>query len=139
MKIGELAKRARVHVQTIRFYEREGLLPEPPRTAAGYRVYGLDDLERVNVIRVSQKIGFTLDDIRGVLDPHRLLASSGSGGAPKEQARVKMLDAARTRLAALERKLADLQTMKTSMEVLVSSLAANDMLVCPAAHRASPT
>ena len=104
----------------------------------GYRVYGLDDLARVNVIRVSQKIGFTLDDIRGVLDPHRLLASSGSAGAPKEEARVKMLDAARTRLSALERKLADLQTMKTSMEVLVRSLAANDTLVCPAAHRASP-
>src|SRR5271165_6959995 len=60
MRIGELAERAEVNIQTLRFYEREGLIPPPERTASGYRSYALSDLERVRFIRICQGLGFTL-------------------------------------------------------------------------------
>jgi len=66
-KIGELAAAAGVGRDTIRYYERASLLPAPERTAAGYRVYSDDDLERLNFIRSSQELGFTLEQARQLL------------------------------------------------------------------------
>lgn len=66
-KIGELAAAAGVGRDTIRYYERTGLLREPERTAAGYRLYDETDLERVNFIRSAQELGFTLDQARQLL------------------------------------------------------------------------
>ncbi len=65
--IGELAREAGVKTDTIRFYEREGLLAPPARTAAGYRVYDSSAVDRVRFIRRAQKLGFTLEQIRKVL------------------------------------------------------------------------
>lgn len=65
---GELAEKADVNVQTVRYYERRGLLPEPPRTESGYRQYGLEDVRRLRFIRRAQELGFTLDEIAGLLD-----------------------------------------------------------------------
>ena len=66
-KIGELAAAAGVGRDTIRYYERMGLLREPARTAAGYRLYDATDLERVNFIRSAQELGFTLEQARQLL------------------------------------------------------------------------
>lgn len=66
-KIGELAAAAGVGRDTIRYYERIGLLPAPDRTAAGYRVYGDVDLDRLNFIRSAQELGFTLDQARQLI------------------------------------------------------------------------
>ena len=63
-KIGELAAAAGVGRDTIRYYERSGLLPAPDRTAAGYRLYGDADLDRLNFIRSAQELGFTLEQSR---------------------------------------------------------------------------
>src|SRR5215469_612783 len=60
MRTGELARKAGVNLQTIRFYEREGLLPEPARNVSGYRSYQTSDLDRVIFIRRNQELGFTL-------------------------------------------------------------------------------
>ena len=67
MRIGELAKAAATPVETIRYYEREGLLPEAPRTAGNYRVYGDDQLERLAFIRHCRSLDMTLDEIRVLL------------------------------------------------------------------------
>jgi DNA-binding transcriptional MerR regulator len=67
MRIGELADRLSVNPQTIRFYERIGLLPDPQRTPAGYRIYSEDDLERVTFIKTAQRLNITLDEIREIL------------------------------------------------------------------------
>jgi Cd(II)/Pb(II)-responsive transcriptional regulator len=64
MKIGELAKRTACEVETIRYYEREGLLPVPPRTDGNYRRYGEQDAERLLFIRHCRSLGMSLDDIR---------------------------------------------------------------------------
>jgi DNA-binding transcriptional MerR regulator len=67
MRIGELAKRAGVTVQAIRFYERERLLPKTARTASGYRIYDTKDLSRLQVIRRAQGLGFSLAEIARIL------------------------------------------------------------------------
>ncbi len=67
MQIGELAKRAGVSVQTIRFYERRGLLPEPQRKDSGYRIYGEEELRRLRFIRQAKALRFALEEIGELL------------------------------------------------------------------------
>jgi len=67
MTIGRLADAAGVNVQTVRYYERRGLLPAPPRTAAGYREYAESDVARIGFIRRAQRLGFTLNEIDELL------------------------------------------------------------------------
>ena len=67
MKIGELARGAGTTTKTIRFYEHQGLLPDPTRSASGYRAYGPDDVERLEFIRRAKRLGLSLEEIRGVL------------------------------------------------------------------------
>src|SRR5713226_1238006 len=67
MQIGELAKRSGVTVQTVRFYERLKLLPEPQRKDSGYRVYSEHDLKRLRFVRQGKSLGFSLDEIRDIL------------------------------------------------------------------------
>ncbi|MBI1740599.1 MAG: MerR family transcriptional regulator [Acidobacteriales bacterium] len=81
MRIGELARQAGVGVQTVRFYERRRLLPVPRRTAAGYREYKESDLEIVQTIKRMQRFGFTLREVRRVLELYAL-PSDGMGRSP---------------------------------------------------------
>jgi DNA-binding transcriptional MerR regulator len=83
MRIGELAKRAGVSVQAVRFYERRRLMRTPRRTPAGYRIYGEQDLESVTLIKKMQRFGFKLVEIRRVLQLWFL--PSDSGGASRYQ------------------------------------------------------
>ena len=67
LTIGEVAERAAVNVQTIRYYERRGLLPDPPRSASGYRQYDQRNVARVRFIKRAQALGFSLSDISDLL------------------------------------------------------------------------
>ena len=67
MQIGAVAKKAAVSVQTVWFYERQGLLPSPPRKESGYRLYGEADLKRLLFIRQAKALGFSLEEIRMIL------------------------------------------------------------------------
>jgi MerR family mercuric resistance operon transcriptional regulator len=67
LTIGRLAEAAGVGVETIRFYQRSGLLPEPDRPLSGYREYSNDDVRRIRFIKRAQTLGFNLDDIAGLL------------------------------------------------------------------------
>ena len=64
---GELAKKAEVNVETLRFYEKKGVMPKPDRTPAGYRIYDINDLKRLTFIKKSQILGFTLSEIKDLL------------------------------------------------------------------------
>lgn len=66
MKIGELARRTGCEVETIRYYERAGLLPAPPRSEGNYRHYGDQDAERLSFIRHCRSLGMSLDDVRAL-------------------------------------------------------------------------
>ena len=68
LTIGRLAASADVHVETVRYYQRRGLLPEPPRPQGGVRHYGPSEVARLQFIRRAQAMGFTLDEIAGLLD-----------------------------------------------------------------------
>ncbi len=105
MKIGELAGRAGVNVQTIRYYERRGLLPEPDRRPSGYREYEPQVLERLHFIKRAQELGFTLSEIGELLalrlDPRTPAA------AVKARAEAKIAD--------IDRKLHDLERIKHAL------------------------
>ena len=131
MKTGELAKRAGVNIQTIRFYEREGLLRRPGRTASGYREYGAADLEQIVFIRQCQQLGFTLADMREVEALHRVLTKS-SGGSLNSAAQRDLLVTARARLAAIDERVAALMKLKTGMDAVVKVLEGRAAAVCPA-------
>lgn len=89
MKIGELARLAGVNVQTVRYYERRGLLEEPARRASGYREYTPATLERLRFIRRAQELGFTLTEIAELLalrlDPHTTAAQVKARAEEKMQ------------------------------------------------------
>jgi MerR family transcriptional regulator, copper efflux regulator len=71
MKIGEVAKRSGVGIETLRFYEKSGLLERPGRTYSGYRMYGDDVFERISFIKRAQVLGFTLDEIKQLVEHKR--------------------------------------------------------------------
>ncbi len=122
MTIGSLAVACGVSRDAIRFYEREGLLPRPRRTAARYRVYGQEDEERVRFIRRAQAIGLTLDDIRGLLR-HREARTSD------ECRRVATL--LRQRIEALDRKLAELAAFRAMLSDNLSRCERAGSAECP--------
>ena len=64
LRRGELSSRTRTHIETIRYYERIGLMPDPPRTPGGHRVYGHDHVKRMSFIGRARELGFTIADIR---------------------------------------------------------------------------
>ena len=70
MKIGEVAAEAEVSVDTVRFYERRGVLPTPRRRPSGYREYPTSTVERIHMARALQHLGFTLDEIIETLHAH---------------------------------------------------------------------
>lgn len=80
MRIGELAKATDTQVETIRYYEREALLPQPGRTEGNYRVYGPEHVERLSFIRYCRSLDMALDEIRALLrmkdSPHRTVLTS---------------------------------------------------------------
>jgi MerR family copper efflux transcriptional regulator len=76
LKIGEVAERGGVNLQTIRYYEREGLLPEPPRRESGYRMFPESTVRRVRFIKRAQELGFTLAEIRELLSLRMMRAET---------------------------------------------------------------
>lgn len=117
MKIGELARAGGVNVETIRYYQRRGLLAEPPR-GDGPRRYGPQDLERLRSIRAGQTAGFTLDEIATLL----ALDTADRSAAH---------DLARSRIAALDAKIATLQTMRGALVQLADACVAGETGPCP--------
>lgn len=67
LKISEVAEKSNVNIETVRYYEKRQLIPEPPRTRAGYRIFSLEDVDRIKFIKRSQKLGFTLNEIKQLI------------------------------------------------------------------------
>ena len=111
MTIGALAKRVGVAIDTIRYYEREGLLPEPRRRASGYRSYGEEAASQLRFIRRAKGLGFTLDEIR------ELLALSADRHRGVEAVKQR----AEQRLAAIDERIAELQRVRDGLAQLVET------------------
>jgi MerR family copper efflux transcriptional regulator len=110
MKIGEVAERGGVNLQTIRYYEREGLLPAPPRLASGYRLFTEDTVRRVRFIKRAQELGFTLAEIRDLLTLR--VDESRSSSEVRAVAEAKIAD--------IEAKIGSLLAMKRALTHLTS-------------------
>ena len=111
LSIGSLAKRVGVNIDTIRYYEREGLLPEPLRRASGYRSYGEGTVAQLRFIRRAKDLGFTLEEIRELL----ALSSDRRKGVKAVKQRAKQ------RLAAIDARIAELQRVRDGLAELVES------------------
>jgi MerR family copper efflux transcriptional regulator len=105
--IGKLADQAGVGIDTVRFYERRGLLPKPQRTAAGYRLYDESSISRIRFVRRAKQLGFTLDEIE------ILLQLQDKGG---RKAEVKSITT--RKLAQIDAKIADLARMREVLTAL---------------------
>jgi MerR family mercuric resistance operon transcriptional regulator len=108
LKIGQVAELGGVNLQTIRYYERERLLPEAPRLASGYRVFSADTVRRVRFIKRAQELGFTLAEIRELLS---LRVNPGRDSA-------EVRDLAVRKISDIEARIRNLQAMKTALEHL---------------------
>ena len=111
MQIGLLANRAGVPVDTVRYYERVGLLPRPTRQPSGYRRYEEEDVLRLRFIRKGKQLGFSLDEIRDLLALSSNRDSDMAGARTAAEARLQAIDA---RIGELERVRAALRTVADS-------------------------
>ena len=132
MHIGELARAAAVNIQTIRFYEREGLLPVPTRNNSGYRCYDTGDIERVTFIKSNQELGFTLGEIKQLLDLHRVVAAMTFPLRHKPTELLGIIAIGRERLEAINQKVRTLHAMRRRLASLLQQLEAATLAACPA-------
>jgi len=109
--VGQVAKRAGVGIETVRFYEQQGLLDEPERRESGYRQYGDDDVAVLRFIRRAKRLGFTLKEIKA------LLALRDDGSATRSDVRAR----ATAKIADIGAKIRDLQRMRDALTVLTAA------------------
>ena len=138
MRIGQLALACGITVEAIRFYESRGLLRRPPRTSAGYRLYGPEDLEAVSTIRLGQHFGFTLAEIRQVM---ALYDSGAAGGGTPAHARGshacldEVLAIAERKLDAMDAEIVRRSALRAELAGAIRSLRSGRM---PGSRRGRP-
>jgi MerR family mercuric resistance operon transcriptional regulator len=121
LTIGTLSRRTAVNVETIRFYERIGVLPKPPRSSGGHRLYSQDHLKRLTFVRRSRELGFSLDEVRGLL---RLVEGGHYSCA---EVRTITLD----HLAEVRRKIADLRCLERTLADVSGKCRGGKVPDCP--------
>ena len=121
MRIGEAAEQAGVNVQTLRYYERRGLLRRAPRRTSGYREFTDETVRVVRFVKRAQDLGFTLDEIEELL---RLRHD-------KRRDRGRVRAVAGQRVRDIERRIAELQAMRTALSHLLHCCEEGSTLECP--------
>lgn len=120
MSIGQLGKATATAVETVRYYEKIGLLAPPARTSGNYRSYGMNEVARLSFIRRARALGFGIDQIRGLLD------LADDRGRPCDE-----VDAlARKQLNEVEQKIADLQALRHELSGLISQCRRGTIAEC---------
>lgn len=116
LTIGELATRAGVNIQTVRYYERRGLMPKPARARSGYRQYRPEAADRLRFIRRAQGLGFSLEEIAELL----ALRVRHASACATVEAR------AREKISIVDRKIGELRRMKDTLERLTAACQARE-------------
>jgi MerR family transcriptional regulator, mercuric resistance operon regulatory protein len=137
MRIGQLARKAGVNLQTIRFYEREGLLPQPVRNSAGYRCFEQRHFERVLFIRRNQQLGFTLAEIKQLLDLHKAVCTASFPIERKPSELLEIIEIGRERLQLIEEKIRVLTGMQRQLAEMMRWLESPVVPACPATRASS--
>ena len=121
--IGKLAEKANCKVETVHYYEKTGLMPEPPRTQGGHRIYDLSHAKRLNYIRRSRELGFTIEQIKDLLkfidEPNHFC------GEVKAMAMLQARD--------VQQKINDLERLKTALNDMVGQCKGDSFSIenCP--------
>ena len=121
MWISEAAQQAGVNVQTIRYYERRGLLPSPPRRSSGYRELPQETVRRIRFIKRAQDLGFSLDEVAELLQLRTAKSTN--------RTRVRAL--AERRVQQIDRKIAELEALRQALRTLVHRCHEGATLECP--------
>ena len=121
LKIGQLARRAAVSVDAVRFYERRGILPRPQRRPSGYRIYREADVDRLRMTKALQKLGFTLEEVKSALDAF----DTGSATCASERWRLQAV------LGRIDAKIAELQHLRAAVAFAFESCRAGRCPVLP--------
>lgn len=118
---GELARRTGCNLETIRYYEKIGMMPDPPRTAAGYRVYGKAHESRLRFILRARELSFTLDDVRGLL----ALIDGGT------QTCAEVRERTQAHLVNVREKIADLKRIEAVLAETAARCSGDAVPECP--------
>jgi MerR family copper efflux transcriptional regulator len=121
MNIGEAARRSGVPAKTIRYYESVGLIPAAGRTASGYRAYTANEVETLRFIQRARSLGFSVDDVGGLLELWR--------DRSRASADVKAI--ALKHVADIERKIAELESIRRTLLDLTTRCCGDDHPECP--------
>jgi MerR family mercuric resistance operon transcriptional regulator len=108
LRVGDVARQAGVNLQTIRYYERRGLLPKPPRTGSNYRAYPGDAVQRVRFVKRAQEIGFTLQEVQELLSLRATPRTRCADVRLRAQAKVRDIEEKVRTLRRMRRALARL-------------------------------
>ena len=122
LRSGQVAHEAGVNIQTLRYYERRGLLPEPERSPGGHRLYGGEAVTTLRIIKAAQRLGFTLDEVAELLEAGRHRHGRPVPGLQERAA---------AKLAEVDARIADLTTIRTA---LVTTVAAGSYSLAPPPH-----
>lgn len=119
LRAGEVATRAGVNLQTLRYYERRGILASPDRTSGGHRLYDDGTVLLLRVIKAAQALGFTLDEVAELVD----------AGSHAHRRRAHLADHARAKLAQVREKIAALQQIEATLQQTIDA-GCDDLSVC---------
>ncbi|WP_405009820.1 MerR family transcriptional regulator [Kitasatospora sp. NBC_01539] len=120
LRSGQVAEAAGVNVQTLRYYERRGLLVEPDRSPGGHRLYDEDAVTALRVIKAAQRLGFSLDEVAELLETGRHRHGRPVPG---------LQERARAKLAEVDAKIADLTTIRAALTTAVDA-GCDDLTLC---------
>lgn len=121
LRRGELAKRTGCNIETIRYYERIGLLPNPPRSDNGFRSYEESHLTRLTFIRRARELGFTLEEVQDLL---RLVGGGGYTCAQVRELAIRHAD-------EIQRKIDDLRRMEHALKEMAAQCSGEEVPECP--------
>ncbi|MEU0679952.1 MerR family transcriptional regulator [Streptomyces albogriseolus] len=122
LRSGQVAEAAGVNIQTLRYYERRGLLAEPERSSGGHRLYGDEAVTVLRVIKAAQRLGFTLEEVAELLEAGRHRHGKSVPGLQQR---------AREKLAEVEAKIADLTTIRATLAAALDA-GCDDLTACSA-------
>ncbi|PKW05132.1 DNA-binding transcriptional regulator, MerR family [Streptomyces sp. 1222.5] len=120
LRSGQVAEAAGVNIQTLRYYERRGLLAEPERSTGGHRLYGEEAVTALRVIKAAQRLGFTLEEVSELLE---------AGRHRHGRLVVGLQEGAQAKIAEVDAKIADLTTIRAALAAAVEA-GCDDLTLC---------
>ena len=132
MRIGQLASKAGVNIQSVRFYERRRILRAPVRTASGYRVYSKSDLDDICFVKQCQELGFTLKEIEPLVNLHRAATRLTTDVRRSAEFR-DIAQLARVKLDQIDEKMRVLKSIRMRLLAMIDRIETVSAVGCPGA------